>query len=187
MVFRQMINRFRRRSLDATLFRYPSVGLPLADIVDRLSTSLHRKPPDAIVAHSLGCMATSLAVRETNWRGPVVLLAPPFATLPATRMIPAFLRWPFAPLIDHRAMTSAANYQPPDFAGCSVKTIVGRFDFAVPMSCSHCEGEDDFCRVLHTHNTMLFSARVASLCADWIASSGSGGDSIANDARIRDF
>jgi hypothetical protein len=169
IVFSPLISRLNQRSLDATLFRYPSVGFSLSQIVDRLSVCLREKAPDAVIAHSLGCMATSLAVRETGWTGPIVFLAPPFSTLPLTRLIPEFLRWPFKPLIDHRALTSSSTYQPPRFIGCSVKSIVGRFDGAVPMYCSHNDNVDEQSVLPHTHNSLLFSSVVADLCSQWIA------------------
>jgi len=144
-VFRPLLARLRCRSLDATLFRYPSVGLSLPDIIARLASNLREKSPDGIIAHSLGCIATSLAVHKTDWRGPIVFLAPPFSTLPATRMIPRFIRWPFAPLLDHRSLTSASNYRPPVLSNCPTKSIVGRFDYAVPMSCSRSDWVDESC------------------------------------------
>jgi len=72
IVFRPLITRLHRRSLDASLLRYPSLGLPLAVIVDRITDHLRRFPPHGIIAHSLGCVAVSLAIREANWIGPVL-------------------------------------------------------------------------------------------------------------------
>lgn len=170
IVFSPLIYRLKHRSLDAVLFRYPSVGLPLQEIVDRLVSRLRDDRPAAVIAHSLGCMATMLAIRETGWTGPVVLIAPPFSTLPLTQWIPRFLRWPFAPLLDHRVLTSDSKYQFPKLDGCAVKSILGRFDGAVPIRCSHNPNVDEQRILLHTHNSLLFSSVVAELCCDWIVS-----------------
>ena len=116
-VFRTLLWRMHRDSVDATLYRYPSVGLGLDDIVDRLSSNLREHRPDGIVAHSLGCVATWLAVRNTDWRGPLVLLAPPLTAIPATGLIPRIMRWPFAPLLDHRELTTASGFQLPTLPG----------------------------------------------------------------------
>ncbi len=168
-VFRPLIRRLHAASFEASLFRYPSVGLPLSDIVARLCANLRKNRPDALIAHSLGCIATWLAVHETQWHGPIVLLAPPFTTIPSTRLIPRFLRWPFAPLLDHCDLTSNPHFRLPDLVNCHVRTIAGRFDFSVPMSCTHHADVDDSQRALHTHNSMLFATSIATLCSDWVA------------------
>jgi hypothetical protein len=168
LIFKPLLSSLRRRSLLVTLFRYPSIGLSLQCITERLANRLRENPPDAIIAHSLGCMAASLAVRDTGWAGPIVLLAPPFSTLPATLIIPRVLRWPFAPLLDHRSLTSASSYRPPELDGCATKTIVARFDYAVPNRCSTHPSIDEFCVMAHTHNSLLFSSAVSSQSADWV-------------------
>jgi predicted alpha/beta hydrolase family esterase len=91
-VFRPFMWRMHRDSVNAALFRYPSVGLGLDGIVDQLSSNLTMYQPDGIVAHSLGCVAAWLAIHHTGWRGPLVLLAPPLTALPSTRLISRFLR-----------------------------------------------------------------------------------------------
>ena len=166
-VFRPLLSRLRDRSLVSDLFRYPSVGLPLEEIVDRLVVRLQQAAPDALVAHSLGCFVTALAVERCGWQGRIVFMAAPLRTLPLTRLIPSGMRWPFAPLLDHRKLTSAADYRPPLLDGCRVKSIVGRCDLAVPLACSQacCIGTTQIS--WHSHNSMLFSRRVAGWCADW--------------------
>lgn len=166
-VFQPLLRRLNHRSIDATLVRYPSVGLRLNDIVERLISNLLERPPDGIVAHSLGCFVVADAICQAGWRGPVVLIAPPFRTLPLSRLIPPFLHWPFAPLLDHRRQTSRDNYRPANLNGCQVKTISGRFDWVVPTSCS---GNHNLTILPHTHNSVLFSATVAKICRQWILS-----------------
>ena len=173
-VFWPMIARFRHRSVDASLFRYASVGLPLPSITARLASDLRANPPRGIVAHSLGCVATLLAVRHVGWTGPIVLLAPPFQTLPITRFIPRFLRFPFSPLLDLRAMTTAAGYTPPLPDNCKILTIAGRFDTSVPLDCTRCNSIDAHRTIDATHNSMLFSIAVADACCDWLRSHDGG-------------
>jgi predicted alpha/beta hydrolase family esterase len=168
-VFQTLLRRLHDRSLEPVLFGYPSVGLPLQTLIDRLSEQLRSDPPSAIIAHSLGCMVTSEAILATAWSGPLILLAPPFATLPATRRIPRFMRWPFGPLIDHCLLTSSPHYQPPVFPGCRVKSIAGRFDLTVPLRCTRNKNVEEYCVLNQTHNSLLFSSAVVDLCADWIA------------------
>lgn len=175
-VFRPLLYRLNNDSIDATLFRYPSVGLGLDGIVDRLSSNLQEHRPDGIVAHSLGCVATWLAIRNTDWRGPLVLLAPPLTTLPATRLIPRFMRCPFAPLLDHLELMTAPGFQLPDLAGCAIKTIAGRFDFSVPTFCTRHHKVEESSVTLHTHNSMLFSASVARACSEWLVRPGKSGE-----------
>ena len=163
-----------RDSVNATLFRYPSVGLGLDGIVDQLSSNLTRYRPSGIVAHSLGCVAAWLAIHNTGWRGPLVLLAPPLTALPSTRLIPRFLRWPFAPLLDHRKLMATSGFQLPTLVGCAIKTIAGRFDFSVPVSCTRHHDVDESSVTMHTHNSMLLSASVARACTDWVIRAGKG-------------
>ncbi|GAA5505609.1 alpha/beta fold hydrolase [Novipirellula caenicola] len=175
-VFRPLLRRLQRDSVEATLFRYPSVGLRLDDIVDRLSSNLREQRPDGIVAHSLGCVATWLAVHNTGWSGPLVLLAPPLTALPATRLIPGCMRWPFAPLLDHRERMTAPGFRLPMLTGCAIKTIAGRFDFSVPASCTRHPNVEEASVTLHTHNSMLFSASVARACSEWLVRANKSGE-----------
>lgn len=163
-----LMSLIRNAAIDPTLFRYPSVGLGLREIVDRFTLNLLEDRPDGIIAHSLGCVVTWLAVHNANWQGPIVLLAPPLASLPATRLIPSFLRCPFAPLLDHRALMSDSNFELPKLDGCRIKTISGRFDLSVPLYCTHHANVEQSSVMLHTHNSMLFSASVAQSCTNWI-------------------
>lgn len=188
IAFRPLLWRLRRDSLLATLYRYPSVGLGLDDIVYRLSSNLREQRPDAIVAHSLGCIVTWLAAHETNWHGPLVLLAPPFTTIPSTRLIPRFLRWPFAPLLDHRSLTTTPGFQLPTLVGCDIKTVAGRFDTSVPLSCTHNNDVDEASVTLHTHNSMLFSSAVAKTCSDWVVRyRGTGNNDVHSRIRTERF
>lgn len=168
VVFRPLLRNLGHGSITASLFRYPSVGLPLLAIVDRLAKDIAISKPTGIVAHSLGCFATIFALQEIDWRGPIVLLAPPFSQIPATRFIPSLLRYPFGPLLDHRSFLSDSKFQLPRLPECCKLTIAGRFDLTVPIHCTRGYPVDDFRIVLHTHNTMLASARVANLCVNWI-------------------
>jgi hypothetical protein len=176
--FSLFLRRLRKRSLNAALYRYPSVGLPLARIVDGLASHLESERPQGIIAHSLGCAATLLAIGKTSWTGPIVLLAPPMRTLPLTRLIPTFLRWPFAPLLDHRSLTSRLGTSrlgtsefvtelsaPPS---CQVMTIAGRLDLSVPLSCTRLIGAKETRTLWHTHNSLLLSPAVANSCANWM-------------------
>lgn len=171
--FSLFLRRLRKRSLNATLYRYPSVGLPLARIVDGLMSHLESERPQGIIAHSLGCAATLLAIEESSWKGRIVLLAPPMRTLPLTRLIPTFMRWPFAPLIDHRSWTSGLSTEgacaelsaPPS---CQVMTIAGRLDLSVPLSCTRLIGAKETRTLWHTHNSLLLSSAVANSCANWM-------------------
>ncbi|XZE52903.1 esterase/lipase family protein [Planctomycetaceae bacterium SH139] len=167
-IFRPFMRRIERGGLAVQLFRYPSVGLELRDIVDRLSASLRESPPDAIIAHSLGCVATWLAVHDNTWRGPIVFLAPPLKRLPLTRLIPPFLRWPFAPLLDHRALMAAPNFRLPELSGCTIRTVAGRCDLLVPLSCTYHDDITDPYVTMDTHNSMLFSPRIARQCCAWL-------------------
>lgn len=178
VVFRPLLRRLGHDSLDATLYRYPSVGLELDDIVEGLASDLNDRQPDAIIAHSLGCIATWLAVRETKWRGPIALLAPPLTTLPTTRFIPRRMSWPFAPLLDHRAMTLEPGFRLPELENCAIKIIAGRLDFSVPVSLTRHSGVDEHSVTLHTHNSMLFSSSVATACSKWIARHRSASETI---------
>ncbi|WP_186775907.1 alpha/beta fold hydrolase [Rubripirellula tenax] len=130
-VFRPLLRRLNDVSTSAELFRYPSVGLELAEIVARLSRHLRDTPPDSIIAHSLGCIASWFAVRDADWRGTIVLLAPPLKTLPLTRLIPSFARMPFAPLLDHRDLFTDPEFRLPTLPGCTIQTIAGRNDLLV--------------------------------------------------------
>ncbi|WP_372897193.1 alpha/beta fold hydrolase [Stieleria sp.] len=174
--FRPLISRLSSDSSHATLFRYPSVGLSLEDIVAKLSLNLREQPPDAIVAHSLGCVATWLAVHEAKWNGPIVMLAPPFSTIPSTRLLPRFLRWPFAPLLDHRALTAASGFQLPKLTACPMMTVAGRFDFSVPLSCTRHGNLEESLVTFDTHNSMLFSSSVATACLDWVVRNHTASD-----------
>ncbi len=168
-VFKLFIARLRRQSLDAKLFRYPSVGLTLNHIIDAVTQNLTDDPPHGIIAHSLGCFATLQAIHRTSWTGPVVLLAPPMQTLPFTRIIPKFMRWPFAPLLDHRTWTTTAANEMSAPKLCRVMTIAGRMDMTVPRSCTHLRGVQNSRTLWHTHNSMLLSPTVVDLCAQWIS------------------
>ncbi|MEM1070659.1 MAG: alpha/beta fold hydrolase [Planctomycetota bacterium] len=176
-VFRPLLHELTSDSVRASLIRYPSVGLGLDEIVSSLAERLRADPPDAIVAHSLGGFATWLAVAVSEWRGPIVLLAPPLTVIPCTRLIPSFLRWPFAPLLDHRRLTSDVRFSLPELDGCAIKTIAGRFDFSVPLSCTRHPEVDDATVLIHTHNSMLFASEVARFCLDWIDQHVSSSDS----------
>ncbi len=167
IAFRPLTSRLHDRGLDADLFRYPSIGLSLKEIVDRLAANLREHPADGIIGHSLGCFATMLAARRVKWVGPIVLLTPPMSTLPATRLIPARMRQPLAPLLDHRSLTSATGYRPSVPPGCQVRAIAGRFDLTVPLACTHCEEFADHQGGNTTHNGLLLSRKVVDLCVDW--------------------
>jgi pimeloyl-ACP methyl ester carboxylesterase len=136
-VFKPLTARLRRQSLDAKLFRYPSVGLSLNEIIDRVAKNLIDDPPRGIIAHSLGCVATLQAIHRISWTGPIVLLAPPIKTLPLTRFVPTLMRCPFAPLIDHREWTSVDGQSISAPPQCPTMTIAGRVDMTVPRSCTH--------------------------------------------------
>jgi pimeloyl-ACP methyl ester carboxylesterase len=166
-VFRPLLRRLNDVSTSAQLFRYPSVGLELAEIVARLSRHLRDTPPDSIIAHSLGCIASWFAVRDADWRGPIVLLAPPLKTLPLTRLIPSFARMPFAPLLDHRDLFTDPEFRLPTLPGCTIQTIAGRNDLLVPLSCTRQTDVTTTWVTMHTHNSMLFSPSVARRCLSW--------------------
>lgn len=170
IVFRPLLIRLRRGAADASLFRYPSVGLSLHTIVDRFCRHLTTSPPTGIVAHSLGCIVTIMAAAETGWAGPIAFLAPPFSPLPLTKPIPAFLRFPFAPLLDHRTLLTDPRYRLPSLPNCPKLVIAGRFDITVPLGCTQKYEVDQYHVVPHTHNSMLFSRAVAETCFDWVAS-----------------
>ncbi|MEN1681093.1 MAG: hypothetical protein AAGJ46_16015 [Planctomycetota bacterium] len=167
VVFRPLLATLRRCSINATLCRFPSVGVPLQRMVDEVADDLSDRPPHGIVAHSLGCIATLLAVDRVGWAGPIVLLAPPAALLPSTKLIPSALRWPFGPLLDHRTLmaSSGAPETPP---GCRVLSVAGRYDCVVPASRTKSENFEEHVTVPCTHNGLLFSERVARLAADWL-------------------
>jgi len=187
-VFRPLMRRLEHDLESVQLFRYPSVGLELTKIVERLSEHLRKSRPDAIVAHSLGCIATWLAAHDANWCGPIVCLAPPFKTLPLTRFIPPFFRWPFAPLLDHRTLMTDSSFRLPALTGCTIRTIAGRFDFIVPLSCTHHDDVADACVTMDTHNSMLFSSRIAQQCRDWLVNPEQSGEpSDAPRSRSRAF
>ncbi|MEM6690613.1 MAG: alpha/beta fold hydrolase [Planctomycetota bacterium] len=169
-VFRPLLQRLNDAAVSAQLFRYPSVGLELGEIVSRLSKYLEESRPDAIIAHSLGCIAVWLAAHDAQRRGRLVFLAPPLKTLPVTRLIPSMMRFPFAPLLDHRALFSASAFDLPTLSGCTIRTISGRNDYLVPISCTRHPDVTDARMTIHTHNSMLFSRRVADLSRDWILS-----------------
>jgi hypothetical protein len=168
VVFRPLLRNLGQGSIRASLFRYPSVGLPLRAVVGRLAEDLAISKPTGIVAHSLGCFATILALEEIDWRGPIVFLAPPFSQIPVTAFIPSIFRYPFGPLLDHRTVLSESKFQLPCLPECRKLTIAGRFDLTVPIHCTRSYPVDDFRIVQHTHNTMLASGRVANLCVTWI-------------------
>lgn len=167
-IFKLLAARLRRQSLDAQLFRYPSVGLSLNDIIDRVAKNLIDDPPHGIIAHSLGCVVTLQAIHRISWAGPIVLLAPPMQTLPLTRFIPPLMRWPFAPLIDHRRWTAADGHSISAPPRCRTMTIAGRIDMTVPRSCTHLSGAQHSHTLWHTHNSMLLSSAAADLCVQWI-------------------
>ncbi len=169
-VFTPLTTRLQRQSLDAKLFRYPSVGFSLNEIIDRVAKNLIDDPPGGIIAHSLGCVATLEAIHRISWAGPIVLLAPPIKTLPLTRFIPRLMRWPFAPLIDHREWTSADGQSLSAPPQCPTMTIVGRVDMIVPRSCTHLNGTHQSHTLWHSHNSMLLSSAVVNLCVQWIKS-----------------
>ena len=79
------------------------------------------------------------------------------------------LRWPFAPLLDHRMLTSRSNYKPPNLTGCRVKTVAGRYDFLVPMHCSRNPNVQEIMLTNHTHNSLLLSSSIAEDCCEWIS------------------
>jgi hypothetical protein len=168
-VFRPMLARLRRGSTKAALFRYPSVGLSLQAIVDRLCRKLSLEPPNGIVAHSLGCVVTILAAQKTGWTGPIAFLAPPFSPLPVTTHIPSMLRFPFAPLLDLRSLLSDQEFRLPALPNCPKLVIAGRFDCTVPLRCTRSYSVDEYRVVLHTHNSLLISPSIADACFDWIA------------------
>lgn len=173
VAFRPLLGNLQHRSMSASLFRYPSLGLPLRTIVDRLAEDLATSKPTGIVAHSLGCFATVLAVAQVDWRGPIVFLAPPFSQIPITASIPSFLRYPFGPLLDHRSVLSRTDFHLPCLSGCGKLAIAGRFDLTVPISSTQSYRVDEYRIVNHTHNTMLASAKVADLCINWIRDNNS--------------
>jgi len=168
LVFRPLMHRLEGHFASVQLFRYPSVGLDLSSIVHRLAQHLHESKPHAILAHSLGCIATWQAVFASKWRGPIVCLAPPLKTLPITCLIPSFMRWPFAPILDHRRLTMDPNFRLPKLTGCTIKTIAGRFDTLVPLSCTLHDDVADSLVTMDTHNSMLLSRRIARQCCDWL-------------------
>ena len=167
IVFRPLRRALRRQSIDARLVRYPSIGLPLPDVIDHVADGLAHVNPEAIVAHSLGCVAAIHAVEATGWTGPIVLLAPPMRTLPGTRFIPNRLRWPFAPLLDHRRLTKSEPKWP-TLSGCRVRAIAGRYDVMVPHWLTTCDQFDDHRTLPLTHNGLLFSRTVVDLTVEWI-------------------
>ena len=168
VVFRPLLNNLKRRSMSASLFRYPSLGLPLHTIVEGIAEDLVTSKPEGIVAHSLGCVATVLAVAKVDWRGPVVFIAPPFSPIPITAFIPSFLRYPFGPLLDQRMLLSREDFQLPSIPECRKLVIAGQFDLTVPIRCTKSYRVDEYRIVKHTHNSMLMSSKVADLCMHWL-------------------
>ena len=168
VVFRPLLRNLQCGDMSASLFQYPSLGLPLQTIVDRLALDLVTRNPSGIVAHSLGCFATVLALAQIDWQGPIVFLAPPFSQIPITTFLPSFFRYPFGPLLDHRSLLSRHDFQLPSLPRCRKLTIAGRFDLTVPLHCTKGYRVDEYRIAEHTHNTMLASGRVASMCANWI-------------------
>jgi hypothetical protein len=103
-------------------------------------------------------------------------LAPPLKTLPVTRLIPSVMRWPFAPLLDHRALMMGLNFRLPTLTGCTIKTIAGRLDILVPLSCTRHDEVADAVVTMDTHNSILFSPRIAQQCCDWLAGPWQSGE-----------
>lgn len=95
----------------------------------------------------------------------------------------SLFRYPFGPLLDHRSFLSDSKFQLPSLPECCKLTTAGRFDLTVPIHCTRGYPVDDFRIVLHTHNTMLASARVANLCVNWIRNNSTP-DALAKSSSV---
>lgn len=160
--------RLAAKGLSAEIFSYPSINLSLVDVSHLFAERLNQQKPDAIVAHSMGCVATLLAVQLAIWSGPIVMLAPPLKGIPSVRWIPRLVHQWIVPLTELNGMPGSLNDHIKIPVDCPLRVIAGLFDLSVPIASTRHEAVCDHRVVCCTHNGLLISRKAADLAAEWI-------------------
>lgn len=120
--------------------------------------------PYHIVAHSMGSIITRVALSEGPLTGlqRIVLLAPPNAGSPMTRLAPPFVKkycLPVAELADiPTSFVNNLNFE----TSVDVGVIAARFDMLIPLASTHLEGQCAHTVLPASHSSLLLSGRMAT-------------------------
>ena len=128
--------------------------------------SLDAKRKLNIVAHSMGSIVTRSALQKTQAEvNRVVMLAPPNAGSPVARFVSPVLGPICRPIKEISSHKDSYVNRLPGKACCEVGVIASKFDALVPWNNTKMDDLADHRTVVGTHNSLLFSGKVAAMVA----------------------
>ncbi len=167
-----------QNGFDATLWCYPSLKTPVSTLAKSFAAHLDQMERDSIpyhiVAHSMGSIIARAALLNTSHRGlkRMVFLAPPIHGTPIGRLAPRFLKQWFPPLLDLSDAEGSFVNTLPKTLPVETGIIAARFDILVPRKNTVPSSAFPYQVENGTHNSILFSPRIARMVACFLRSGG---------------
>ena len=122
-----------------------------------------------IVAHSMGSIVTRVALLKTQAKvNRVVMLAPPNAGSHVARFVSPVLGPVCRPISEISSHEDSYVNQLSNKTSCETGVIASRFDVLVPWENTKMDDLADHQTVVGTHNSLLFSGKVAAMVARFI-------------------
>ena len=140
-------------------------GARLAEFIDNIET----KNRINIVAHSMGSIVTRAALQKTQTNiHRVVMLAPPNYGSHIARFADPILGPICRPIRQLSSRENSYVNQLPDTTPCETGVIASKYDVLVPVKNTLMEDLADHQTVFGTHNSLLFSGRIAKMTTQFI-------------------
>ena len=135
-------------------------GRRFAEFIESLNT----KQKINIVAHSMGSIVTRAALQNSRTKiSRVVMLAPPNAGSHVARFVSPVLGTICRPIREISSHKDSYVNQLPIKSPCETGVIASKFDVLVPWENTMLDGLADHQTVVGTHNSLLFSGKVAAM------------------------
>ena len=151
------------------LFSIEHHGTKFRKFLDRQAAS-QRWSDIRIVAHSLGAIVTRQAFREAtpDYLSRVLMLGAPQEGSPNATWL-SDIGLGFIKTLDQISdREDSFVRQLPHLQGPEVGSIAASYDFVVPQSNSHAQGQVDYARPFSGHNGLLVRPRVARLVTQFL-------------------